>query len=186
VTPSTTTSTTSTVARPPTALPTTTVAPTGAACQNNQIRVEALGYGAAAGSVAETLGFVNVSDRSCSLGGYPGVAGLDAEGNQVIQATRETTSMLGGLQNGSKILPVVSLAPGQTASADVAGNDNPVGTATSCPYYPSLLVTPPNLTQPTLVTKVGVQVPGATVRGFPGCSGLSVDPVVPGSTGRAS
>jgi len=61
-----------------------------------------------------------------------------------------------------------------------------VGTATSCPYYPSLLVTPPNLTVSTPVTDVGLQGPGATVRGFPGCSGLYVDPVVPGSTGRAS
>jgi len=111
VTPKTTPSSTSAPTTAPTA-PATTVAPAEAACQNDQIRVVALGYGEAAGSVAETLGFVNVSGRSCSLGGYPGVAGLDAEGQQVIQATRETSSMLGGLQNGSKNLPVVSLAPG--------------------------------------------------------------------------
>lgn len=180
-----TTTTTPETTTTPTTVPTSSI-PADVACQNDQIQVVPLSYGAAAGSVAETIGFVNVSGRSCKLSGYPGVAGLDAQGNQVVQATREIQGMLGGLQNGSTTLPVVSLAPGQTASADVEGSDNPLGEARSCEYYPSLLVTPPNLTQSTSITKIGVQGPGTNVQGFPGCSGLRVNPVVPGNTGRES
>ena len=48
----------------------------------------------------------------------------------------------------------------------------PSGTETSCPAYPSLLVTAPD-------TKVSV-----TIRlSLPGCSGLQVHPVVPGTSG---
>jgi hypothetical protein len=172
-------------------VPTTTTVPTSTvaaevACQNDQIHVAAIRFGAAAGSVAETLGFINVGGQSCTLSGYPGVAGLDAQGVQAVQAIRDIQGMLGGLQSGSTTLPVVSLAPGQTASADVEGTDNPVGSATSCEYYPALLVTPPNLTQSTSITDVGFQGPGTAAQGFPDCSGLRINPVVPGTTGRES
>jgi hypothetical protein len=184
-TPTTAPSTTATSTLAPRTVPASSV-PAEVACQNGQIRVSAILYAAAAGSAAETLGFVNVSDRPCTLSGYPGVAGLNAQGGQVIQATRLISTMLGGVQNGSTALPVVSLAPGQTASADVAGSDNPLNGATSCPYYPSLLVTAPNMTESTTITGVGVQGPGTSAQGFPGCSGVVIDPVVPGTTGRAN
>ena len=152
-----------------------------ARCQNGQLAVTVLGNGAAAGSVGQVIGFVNVGKVACTLTGYPGVAGLDAKGRQVTQAQRQLMGMLGGLANDATTPPAVTLAPGQSASAMVGGSDNPVGTATSCTYYPSLLVTPPNLTQPTKVT---IALSGSTSAGFPGCSGIRVDPVVPGRAGR--
>ena len=171
------TSTTSTA--PTTA---STIASTsGATCKNGQIAATVLCGGAAAGSIGQVIGFVNVSKVACTLTGYPGVAGLDAQGRQVIQAQRQLMGMVGGLVNGANTPPTVILRPGQSASALVEGSDNPVGTATSCIYYPSLLVTPPNLTGSMKVTQT---LPGSSIPGFPGCSGIRVDPVVPGIAGR--
>jgi len=150
-------------------------------CKNGQIAVTVRDAGAAAGSTGQVIGFVNVSKVACTLTGYPGVAGLDAQGRQVIQAQQQLMGMLGGLANGATTPPTVTLRPGQSASAMVEGTDNPVGTATSCTYYPSLLVTPPGLTRPKKVTET---LPGSSIPGFPGCSGIRVDPVVPGPTGR--
>ena len=150
-------------------------------CKNGQIAVSVRDAGAAAGSTGQVIGFVNVSKVACTLTGYPGVAGLDAQGRQVIQAQRQLMGMLGGLANLATTPPTLTLRPGQSASAMVEGTDNPVGTATSCTYYPSLLVTPPDLTRSMKVTQT---LPGSSIPGFPGCSGIRVDPVVPGITGR--
>lgn len=154
------------------------------ACQNDQVRVVAIGFGAAAGSVAERVGFTNVGGQTCTLSGYPGVTALNAQGVQVTQAVRDLQGMLGGLQSGSTTLPVVSLTPGQTASADVEGTDIAPGSGTKCDDFPTLLVTPPNLTQSTSITNVGFQGPGSNVEGFPDCGGLSINPLVPGTLGR--
>ena len=74
------------------------------------------------------------------------MAGLDAGGAQVEQARRTANGYLGGLQSGLTTGPEVMLAPGAVASALVEGTDIPSGTATSCPSYPVLLVTPPGAT----------------------------------------
>jgi hypothetical protein len=124
--------------------------------------------------------FTNQSQSACTLSGYPGVAGLDAQGNQAVQAVRTLAGYLGGLKPGDTTPPLVSLAPGQTASATVEGTDNPIGSATSCPYYPILLVTPPNLTDSVRVT---VSDLGRVTSGLPGCSPIEVHPVVPGNSG---
>lgn len=158
-----------------------TVAVAGSACTDAQISVRPGSYGAATGNVAQVVLFVNVSATTCTLTGYPGAAGLNAAGAQVIQATRRLAGFLGGLQNGQQTPPTVTLAPGATASADVEGGDNPLNGATSCTTYPKLLVTPPNLTQSTAIT---VGPPGSGITGFPGCAGLSVNPIVPGDSGR--
>ncbi len=120
----------------------------------------------AAGSITVPILFKNISQRTCTLQGYPGVAGLNAAGQQVVQAVRTTS----GGQTG--VPAAISLAPGQTASAPVQGSDVPVGTATTCTSYPKLLVTPPGEThsQQVIVT-------------LPGCDGLRVRPVVAGTTG---
>jgi len=140
------------------------------------------GSGVGLGNVAQPILFTNVSQATCTLSGYPGVAALDSQGNQVAQAARELLGYLGGLQNNATAAPVVTLTPGQVASADVEGTDNPVGSATSCTYYPSYLVTPPGETHSVTVSAGVVQ--GSNISGFPGCSPISVNPVVPGTTGR--
>jgi hypothetical protein len=152
-------------------------------CQLTQLKVAPGTSGGAAGSVGQTITFTNISTTTCTMNGYPGVAALNAQGQQVIQAARRPTGMLGGLQNSADPIPVVTLAPGQVASAEVERSEDPVGTATSCVYYPSFLVTPPGETHSVTVS---AGLAGSTQPGFPGCSPIAIDPVVPGTTGRAS
>ena len=178
---------------PPTSAPSppTTVAPssttstttvvTQSACQITQLRIMPGASGGAVGNVGQTILFTNESQTTCTMSGYPGVAALDAQGNQVAQAQRKLTGMLGGLQNTGTPIPLVTLTPGEVASAEVEGTDNPIGTAASCTYYPSFLVTPPGETHSV---KVSAGLAGSSIPGFPGCTPIGVNPVVPGSTGR--
>lgn len=183
------TATTSTTAAPTTTAPATTApAPTaapvpsttppatvahGSACQIGQLAVSDVEGGAGLGHSAVIVHFENTSHASCSLQGYPGVAGLDGAGHQVVQAQRTPSGYMGGLMTPGGAPPVVTLAPGRTASAKVEGTDNPPGTATSCPQLAGLLVTPPD-------TFTSVRVPAAPSD----CSGLQVHPIVPGDTGN--
>ncbi len=159
----------------------TTPAPAAPACQNGQIAVTPSPGGAAAGNVSQLILFRNVSDVACTLTGYPGVAALGAAGAQLEQAKRELKGMLGGLQNNTTTPPAVALEPGGLASAAVEGGDEPGPGATSCPWYPSFLVTPPGLTQSVTIP---VGLPGSSIPGFPGCGPIRIDPVVPGGNGR--
>jgi Domain of unknown function (DUF4232) len=116
--------------------------------------------------------FKDTSARSCTLTAYPGVAGVGANGHQVVQARRTPSGYLGGLAPQNTTPPTVLLSPATAASATVEGTDVRTGTRTSCPVLDGLLVTPPG-------TSLTVRVPAA-----PGdCSGLQVHPVVPGDTG---
>lgn len=148
---------------------------TGLACTNAQIRVSTndLGEGMSHGGVV--LIFRNESSTPCTLGGYPGVAGLNAAGTQVTEARREPSGYLGGLRSGARTPPVVTLAPGQDASATAQGTSAPEDGATSCPTLHGMLVTPPNTTRSTRVSAAP-----------PDCSGLIVTPVVRGSSGVTS
>jgi hypothetical protein len=184
---STTTAVTSTT--PPTASSTTGVAPststpvvTQTSCRVAQLRIQAGEGGGAAGNVGQTVVFTNVGQTTCTMGGYPGVAALNAQGNQVAQAVRHPTGMIGGLPNDSSPIPVVTLAPGQTASAEIEGSGLPPGSATTCVGYPAFLVTPPGETQSV---RVAVPTVNNSYGGFPGCYPISVNPVVPGDTGRS-
>jgi hypothetical protein len=58
----------------------------------------------------------------------------------------------------------------------VEGTDNPVGTATSCTYYPSLLVTPPNLTRPKKVIET---LSGSSIPASPGAPASESTPWSP-------
>lgn len=143
-----------------------------AKCEGTALAVSAGGPGVAAGHYGFPLLFRNTGPAPCTLRGYPGVAALDSAGRQVTQANWTPQGYLGGLAFTDTSLPEVVLAPGQTGSALLEGTDNPVGTATSCPSYPALLVTPPNTTTSTRLAM-----------SMPGCSGLSVHPVVAGTSG---
>ena len=160
----------------------TTAASTSPPCTNSQVTVTDSGGGAGLGHVNQILLFTNNSSAACTLTGYPGVAGLNASGQQQVQARRTLGGYMGGLSPGTRTLPLVSLAPGRSASAIVEGTDNPLGPQ-PCPHYPFLLVTPPNLTEQVRlkVSGLGTQPPG-----LPGCTTIQVHPVVPGSTGTAT
>jgi hypothetical protein len=148
-------------------------------CTNGQISVSDNGGGAGLGHEDQVLVFTNHSRSECTLTGYPGLAGLDASGAQAAQARRTLNGYSGGLLAGATSLPVVALASGQTASAIAEGTDNPLGPQ-PCPHYPALLITAPGLSE-----QVQVDVTDLGAQGFPGCSGIEVHPVVPGSSGSS-
>lgn len=132
-------------------------------CRLTELQLSAGMVSAAAGTVGVPVLFRNTGTRTCQLKGYPGVAGLNAAGQQAAQAVRTP------LPNGGAPT-TVSLAPGQVASALVRGSDVPTGTVSVCPQY-TLLVTPPGETHSQ---RVAVSLPGCTLR---------VSPVVNGETG---
>jgi hypothetical protein len=125
----------------------------------------------ATGHIGVLVRFENTTTSTCDLIGYPGVAGLDAAGRQVVQAARTLHGFIPGVPTGQRP-PVVVLADGQSASAFVEGTDVPQGNDHACPTYPRLLVTPPNTMQSVRIDMA-----------MPGCSPLQVHPVVPGTSG---
>jgi hypothetical protein len=137
-------------------------------CHSGQINVTTITGGAGAGQRSQELGFENVGRSACTLVGYPTVVALNAAGVQV--ATASPTSV-----NGGNPQRLVTLKPGQKATATLwgaghNGNDSPCG-----PGYASFLVIPPNMTQPVKVGAMDGWEPGD----FPSCGGVSVDSVVP-------
>jgi hypothetical protein len=143
-------------------------------CTTPQLHVSAGKTETATGHSGFPLLFSNTSSHKCRLSGYPGVAGLDADGRQVIQAQRETSGFFGGLPDYSGgPLPAIGLAPGETASALVEGTDGKLNGAAPCVPFAAMLVTPPNAVQ-----SVRVEV------AMPGCLDLQVQPVVLGIAGQ--
>lgn len=126
----------------------------------------------AAGHIATPIVFRNTANFTCTLVGYPGVAALDANGNQLAQASRTPRGMMDGLPPGNDTPPLVTLKTGASATAIVETSDVPQGSATSCPTYAGLLVTPPGETHP-------VQLKGLQLID---CSGVQVHPVQPGTS----
>jgi len=143
-------------------------------CTTAQLHVSAGTVGAAAGHSGFPLLFTNTSSQRCQLSGYPGVALLDDDGEQVIQAQRVPSGFIGGLPGySSGAFPAIGLSSGETASALVEGDDVPPSDVAPCGPFVAVLVTPPNAVQ-----SVRLDV------GVPGCSNFEVHPVVLGSTGQ--
>jgi len=173
---STPTTSTTTTSSSTTTTPASTTSSTGATtsnCSTAQLAVTAGTGQGAAGTIGQVILFKNTSTSTCLLHAFPGVAGLDAGGNQIAQATRVVN--LAPFTGSTASLPTATLAPGDTASALVFGSDVPTGNATSCVTYAALLVTPPNALQSVKVATT-----------MPGCSGLRVGPVYAGTTGMPS
>lgn len=173
------TSTTTTVLEPTTitmaTTTTTSTSPTSvivthpAGCAFSQLKVTA-SNDSAAGHIGVILRYQNTSTVTCTLQGYPGVAGLNAAGQQVAQAKRSPNGSMPGIPTGMSP-PVVTLKTGQSASNFVEGSDVPQGGSGACPTYPKLLVTPPNTTQQVTINTY-----------MAGCA-FQVHPVVPGTSG---
>jgi Protein of unknown function (DUF4232) len=109
--------------------------------------------------------FTNNSTNACQVSGYPGVAGLDASGNQAAQATRQP-----GLAT-----PTITLAPGSSVSALV--KTAAVNSAPNCEFAGGLAVTPPNTS-----TTVKLTDPPDKLN----TCALTVTPVVSGTNGGDS
>lgn len=140
-------------------------------CDIHQLRVTEGAGGAGLGHVGYPIRFTNRSQATCSVRGYPGVAGLNKHGKQVEQALRTKNGYLGGVKPGHPI-PTVVLKPGQVASALVEGTDVPAGHQKHCRELHGLIVTPPNDRQ-------SVHLKHAP----PDCSRIEVHPVVRGKNG---
>lgn len=169
-TPSANPPTTTTSSSVPSATSTSTTAASTPNCVTSDLQVTAGMSSGAAGTIGQVILFQNSGTTTCLLHGFPGVAGLDGNGNQLAQATRVVNNA--PFTGSAASLPTVQMAPGVTASALILSSDVPTGSATSCVNYAALLVTPPNATQSV---HLSVQMPG--------CSGLRVGPVYSGTTG---
>ena len=97
---------------------------------NAQIRDGALDGMSHADSV---ITFTNVSSATCRTQGYPGVAALDAAGHQIRQAVRGRTA--------TGQTPLIVLAPGQVASAEITGN---TASCTTLTKVAAFLITAPD------------------------------------------
>ena len=135
-----------------TAKPATTTTASVAWCGVGLLTITAGSPSGAAGHVQVPLVFKNTSAASCVTGGFPGVAGTNSSGSQVIQAARV------GSSNGR-----LTLAPGASATATVSAVDVPSGNETTCPTLSGLVVTPPNTVKTAQV-----------IVSLPGCAGMSV------------
>jgi len=105
----------------------------------------------------------------CVVHGYPGAAGVNAAGAQVVQAARTLTGYLGGCHCSAP--QAVQLAPGQQASSLLEGD---IGGGDECLDVTSVLVTPPD-------AKTSTAIPMRVNR----CH-LQIHPVLPGTTGGAA
>jgi Protein of unknown function (DUF4232) len=126
---------------------------------NAQIRNGALDGMSHADSV---ITFTNRSSRPCWTRGYPGVAALDAAGHQLKQAVR------GQAANGQT--PLITLAPGQVASAEVTGN---TASCSSLTRIAAFLVTAPD-------QRTSVRLSGSHLMCL---NSLGVDPLQRGNAG---
>ena len=143
------------------------------ACSSAQLVVTLGARGQAMNQPAIAVIFTNTSSTPCTLYGYPGVAGLDPHGHQLVQAYRTPQVYIGGAPDAVPAL--VTVASDAQASALIGGTAQPANGQTTCPPdYAAVLVTPPGTRTPT---KLSVD--------FPSCEGLAITPVVPGPTGGA-
>jgi hypothetical protein len=115
------------------------------------------------------LRFAPFGTPACTLYGYPGVAGLDAGGSQIMQATRTPSGYLGGIRGPQPSTVVITSL--SAASALVEGVAMGVD-GRPCDRLAGLLVTPPGLYTSQEIDAVP-----------PACGGLQVHPVVAGVTG---
>ena len=149
----------------PTTMPnpsTTSTAPALPNCTVGNLAISLAQGEAGAGHVNAPLIFKNTGGTTCVMHGYPGVDGRNASQSYTQSATRASAS-------GAS---TVTLAPGDSASAMVVAVNVPSGNMNTCQNFSVLFVTPPNTTG-------FVQVPTT----MPGCPGLTVYPVVAGTTG---
>jgi len=159
---SSTSSSTTTTLAPTTTAPSTTTTAKTLACTTKSLAISVGQSQGAAGTIYVPIVFQNTSSTPCTMGGFPGVAGTGVAGQQTSQARRTSATPR-----------TITVAPGSSASALVSATDVPSGTATTCSNFSGLLVTPPNDVNSQALT---VQIPD--------CSGLSVSPVVPGTSGQ--
>lgn len=157
----------------PLASPATSGSPDLAAtCRTAGLGITVVNAGAAAGMVGGYLRFTNASTETCRLRGWPTIVGVTAAGTTI--TSRHTNALL--TFPDITTAPMVVLGPGAIAYAAFAGGDNPgLPTSTCPPSFLSLLVTPPENTEPVALSAWN---PGYN-QFLPDCAGIEVTMVVP-------
>jgi hypothetical protein len=141
------------------------------ACGTPQLRIALTNTGALGGQAGGYLRFTNDTRATCSLTGWPVVAGVTASGKTT--TFRHARSTMFGAWQYSAPLPVVTLRPGNSAYAVVAADSQPAGTQTRCPAPDiSLRVAAPDTSSPV---PVSAWLPGA-VSYLPTCTSLNGSP----------
>jgi hypothetical protein len=136
-------------------------------CNNGSLGVYHSTPQGATGHASFVLWFKNVTLTPCRIYGYPGLDARDAAGHTLAHAARTQL----GFAGGAHVVAVVTIAPGNFASAVVEWmNFNPVNGG-NCVFSKSVATTPANTTH-TVVFPVSVSL----------CS-LQVHPTVAGTTG---
>ena len=151
----------------------TASAATTRTCQLSDVHVHLLGAGVGAGNWADILTLTNVSRTPCTSSGYLTVHLLKTHDQRLARAPRERAGYMGGYLKPGR-LPLVTLRPGESASALLQGssaycNDNP------CP----------------LAWGISIRLPGQAgfvrmrivVQNSPT---IGITPLVPGLTGSSS
>ena len=150
-------------------------------CVSTQLAV-ALGHGGVAmGHIGQVVSFENVSTKTCTLKGYPGVEMLDAAGHPI------RTEVTDGPSYTVASLPerAVTLTPGSKASFDLGYSDaTGYGTAV-CPTSAQVKITPPNASQPITVSWRIQPYGGSTIAQLQ-CGQIAVSPVYSGSGASTS
>ena len=116
-----------------------------AGCQTSQLKVS-LGRGnATAGTTFYPLKFVNKSNTTCTLRGYPGVSAVTAGGRQIGKPARRVSAKF----------RTVTLAPGKQQSASVGIVDTGNFRRSACKPVTAtgLKVFPPNATKAVRLNK---------------------------------
>lgn len=94
----------------------------------------------AAGSVYFAVHATNASKSPCVTTGFPGMAFLNAGGNQILQADRDDPSTA----------TTITVAPGEEVTAEVKASDG-AGENRICPSSPAFLLTLPDNTDSTKI-----------------------------------
>jgi hypothetical protein len=142
-------------------------------CAGSQIAITLTHTGALGGQAGGYLTFTNKGANTCQITGWPSVTGVSKTGASAVLVHAQST-MFGAWQYSSPA-PVVALAPGASAYAVVAADDNPAGSATSCPApYVELRVAAPGS---PVATTVSAWLPEADtyLPTCPSVSGRSTD-----------
>lgn len=140
-------------------------------CAGSQIAITLTHTGALGGQAGGYLTFTNKGTSACQIAGWPSVTGVAKSGASATLGHAQST-MFGAWQYSSPE-PVVNLAPGESAYAVVAADDNPAGSASSCPApYAELRVAAPGS---SAATTVSAWLPGANSY-LPTCASVAGKP----------
>jgi hypothetical protein len=150
-------------------------------CYASAVRVTEHNAVVGAGHVNDLFWIRNISDRACSIRGYPRVEYVDSKGTSLSVASSDSPgndgNFVGGLKRGLAVPPSILVARGGLASFWVDGLDIQAGSPPpACIHTTRMFVL-----LPRIMTLTRVITPRGN--GYFWCGGVLVLPVLPGNSG---